>query len=111
GSSAQAGVLAAAAVAGAETSSDRAASLLQLALVAGSDQDRLALLREAAAETEVDRGLRGEILAMLGLELDAATEGAPYLSEAVALTDQDTDKERRVRVLCFVAWGRTWASG
>ena len=93
GSSAQAGVLAAAAVAGAETSSDRAASLLQLALIAGSDPDRLALLREAAAETEVDRGLRGEILAMLGLELDAATEGAPFLSEAVALTEQDTDKE------------------
>ena len=111
GSSAQAGVLAAAAVAGAETSSDRAASLLQLALIAGSDPDRLALLRAAAAETEVDRGLRGEILAMLGLELDAATEGAPFLSEAVALTEQDTNKERRVRVLCLVAWGRTWASG
>ena len=92
GSSAQAGVLAAAAVAGAETSSDRAASLLQLALIAGSVPDRLALLREAAAETDVDRGLRGEILAMLGLDLDAATEGAPFLSEAVALAEQDTNK-------------------
>ena len=111
GSSAQAGALAAAAVAGAETSSDRAASLLQLALIAGSVPDRLALLREAAAETEVDRGLRGEILAMLGLDLDAATEGAPLLSEAIALAEQDTNQESRVRVLCFVAWGRTWASG
>ena len=122
GSSAQAGVLAAAAVAGAETSSDRAASLLQLALVTGSVPDRLALLREAAAETGVDRGLRGEILAMLGTELDTATEGAPFLSEAVALAEaalseavalaeQDTNTERRVRVLCLVAWGRTWASG
>ena len=48
---------------------------------------------------------------MLGLDLDAATEGAPFLSEAVALAEQDTNKERRVRVLCLVAWGRTWASG
>ena len=111
GSNTHAGVLAAAAVAGAETSSDRAASLLQLALIAGSVPDRLALLREAAAETEVDRGLRGEILAMLGLDLDAATEGAPFLSEAVALAEQDTNRESRVRVLCLVAWGRTWASG
>ena len=111
GSNAHAGVLAAAAVAGAETSSDRAASLLQLALIAGSVPDRLALLREAAAETDVDRGLRGEILAMLGLDLDAATEGAPFLSEAVALAEQDTNSESRVRVLCLVAWGRTWAFG
>ena len=111
GSNAHAGVLAAAAVAGAETSSDRAASLLQLALIAGSVPDRLALLREAAAETDVDRGLRGEILAMLGLDLDAATEGAPFLSEAVALAEQDTNSESRVRVLCLVAWGRTWALG
>ena len=111
GSNAHAGVLAAAAVAGAETSSDRAASLLQLALIAGSVSDRLALLREAAAEMDVDRGLRGEILAMLGLDLDAATEGAPFLSEAVALAEQDTNSESRVRVLCLVAWGRTWALG
>jgi DNA-binding CsgD family transcriptional regulator len=111
GSSAQAGVLAAAAVAGAETSSDRAASLLQLAFLTGALPDRLALLREAAAETGVDSGLRGEILAMLGTELDAATEGAPFLNEAVALAEQDTNKERRVRVLCLVAWARTWASG
>ena len=48
---------------------------------------------------------------MLGLDLDAATEGAPFLSEAVALAEQDTNKESRVRVLCLVAWGRTWASG
>ncbi len=122
GSTAQAGVLAAAAVAGAETSSDRAASLLQLALVTSTVPERLALLREAAGETGVDRGLRGEILAMLGTELDAATEGAPFpseavalaeevLSEAVALAEQDTNTERRVRVLCLVAWGRTWDSG
>ena len=60
---------------------------------------------------DVDRGLRGEILAMLGLDLDAATEGAPFLSEAVALAEQDTNSESRVRVLCLVAWGRTWALG
>jgi DNA-binding CsgD family transcriptional regulator len=122
GSSAQAGALAAAAVAGAETSSDRAASLLQLALVTGSVPDRLALLRQAAAETGVDRGLRGEILAVLGTELDVATVDAPFLSEAVALAEEvlseavalaeeDTNTERRVRVLCLVAWGRTWDSG
>ena len=111
GSSAQAGVLAEAAAAGAETSSDPRRLRFNSRWSQARCQNALPFSARRPGRGEVDPGLRGEILATLGLELDAATEGAPFPSEAAALAERDTNKERRVRVLCLVAWGRTWASG
>jgi DNA-binding CsgD family transcriptional regulator/tetratricopeptide (TPR) repeat protein len=118
GSTAQAHELAAAAAACAETSGERAAAMLQLARSTGPKSDRLAVLREAAGETRVDGGLRAEILAELAAHLDAATQGEAVIeeaeavrAEAVALAEHDSNEERRVRVLCLVAWDRTFFSG
>jgi DNA-binding CsgD family transcriptional regulator len=113
-SSVRARELLSAAVACAATGPERAAARLQLALATTHNTETIVLLREAAAETEAESGLRAEILAVLGEMLpDIEGEGSndSAFANAVALSEDDPDLDRRVRVLCWVAWGRTLGSG
>ena len=48
---------------------------------------------------------------MLGLDLDARQKVPPSSARPSLWRSRTPNRERRVRVLCLVAWGRTWASG